>query len=138
MLTIKKKRTTQGKSARGAQVEDFIPWVRSKPNQPSLSKKEEEEEEMMGLLDRYATRKRKRHKEVEREAERAEGLVRPPMDGGSEIQTIMIPTSPEMGSNDQPSSEDIACEEPREEAPIPPALQVVHPSERPEKPPGCR
>ena len=36
-----------------------------------------------------------------------------------------------MGSNDQLGSEDIAREEPREEAPIPPALQVVHPSERP-------
>ena len=59
VLTIKKKRTTQGKSARGAQVEDFTPWVRSKPSQPSLSEEEEEEEEMTGLLDRYAARKRK-------------------------------------------------------------------------------
>ena len=42
------------------------------------------------------------------------------MDRGSEIQKIMIPASPEMGSNDQPGSEDIALEEPREEAPIPP------------------
>ena len=33
--------------------------------------------------------------------------------------------------------EDIACEEPREEAPIPPALQVVHPSELPESRPGA-
>ena len=44
------------------------------------------------------------------------------MDGGSEIQTIVIPASPEMGSNDQPGSEDIAREEPREEAQIPPTL----------------
>ena len=51
------------------------------------------------------------------------------MDGGSEIQTIVILASLEMGSNDQPGSEDIAREEPREEAPIPLALQVVHPSE---------
>ena len=49
----------------------------------------------------------------------------------------MIPTSPEMGSNDKSGSEDIACEEPREEALIPPALQVVHPSERPESHPGA-
>ena len=53
------------------------------------------------------------------------------MDGGSKIQTIMIPASPAMGSKDQPGSEDIAHEEPREEALIPPTLQVVHPSERP-------
>ena len=35
-----------------------------------------------------------------------------------------------MGSNDQQGSEDIAREEPREEALIPPALQVVHSSEQ--------
>ena len=52
------------------------------------------------------------------------------MDGGSEIQTIVIRASTKMGSNDQPGSEDIARVEPREEAPIPPALQVVHPPER--------
>ena len=44
------------------------------------------------------------------------------MDGGSKIQTIVIPASPEIGSNNQSDSEDIAWEEPREEAPIPPAL----------------
>ena len=59
------------------------------------------------------------------------------MDRGSEIQTIMILASPEMGSNDQPGSEDIAREELREEAPIPHALQVVHPSKRPETRPGA-
>ena len=68
---------------------------------------------------------------------RAEGSIRPPMDGGSEIQTIVIPASSKMGSNDQPSSEDISREEPREEAPIPPALQVVHPFERLESRPGA-
>ena len=85
---------------------------------------------MTGLLDLYAARKQKQQEEAEREAERAKGLVRPLMDGDSEIQTILIPASPEMGYNDQPGSEDIAREEPREEAPIPPALQVVHPPER--------
>ena len=92
---------------------------------------------MTGLLDRYAARKRKRQEEAEREFERAEGSVRSPMDGGSEIQTIVIPASPEMGFNDQPGSEYIAREEPREEAPIPLALQVVHPSKWPESRPGA-
>ena len=73
VLTIKKKRTTQGKSARGAQVEEFIPWVRSEPSRPSLSEEEEEEEEMTGLLDRFAARKQKRREEAEREAEWSEG-----------------------------------------------------------------
>ena len=118
-------------------MEDFIPWVRSEPSQPSHSKEEEEEEEMTGLLDRYASRKRKRQKEAEQDAERAKGSIRPPIDGGSEIQTIVISASPKMGSNDHPGSKDIAREEPREEAPIPPALQVVHPLERLESHPGA-
>ena len=46
VLTIKKKRTSQGKSACRAQVEDFIPWVHSEPNRPSLSEEEEKEEKM--------------------------------------------------------------------------------------------
>ena len=92
---------------------------------------------MTGLLDRYAARKRKRQEEVEWEAQGAEGLDRPPMDGGSKIQTIVIPASPEMGSTNQSGSEDIAHEEPREDASIPPVLQVVHPSERARKPFGC-
>ena len=74
-------------------MEDFIPWVRSEPILPSLLEEEEEEEEMTGLLDHYAARKKKREDEAEREAEGTEGSVRPPMDGGSEIQTIVIPAS---------------------------------------------
>ena len=83
VLTIKEKRTTQGKSSRGARVEDFIPWVRSEPIRPSLFEEEEEEEEMTGLLDSYAARKRKLEKEAEREAEGTRGSIRPLMDGGS-------------------------------------------------------
>ena len=125
------------KSASGARMEDFIPWVLFELIRPSLLEEEEEEEEMPGLLDRYAARKRRRDEEAEREAEWVKGSVRPPMDGGSEIQTIVIPAFPEMGSNDQSGSENIAREEPREEAPIPPTLQVVHPSEWMESCPGA-
>ena len=114
----------------------FYTWVRSVPSRPSTSEEEEEEEEMTGLLDRYAARKRKRQEDAEREAERVEGSDRPPTDGGSEMQLIVIPASPEMGSNDQPGLEDIAHEEPREDAPIPLALQAVHPLDRPESRPS--
>ena len=41
-----------------------------------------------------------------------------------------------MASNDQLGSKDIAYEGPRKEAPIPPALQVVHPPERSESRPS--
>ena len=59
------------------------------------------------------------------------------MDGGSEIQTIVIPTPPEMGYNGQPGLKDIAREEPRVDAPIPHVLQVVDPPEQPESCPGA-
>ena len=42
------------KSTPGAQVEDFIPWVRPELSWRSASEQEEEEEEMKGLVDRYA------------------------------------------------------------------------------------
>ena len=82
-------------------MEGFIPWVRPEPSLPSVSEEEEKEEEMTGLLDRYAARKRKRYEEAERETNRVEGSDSPPMYGGSEMQAIVIPASPEMGSNDQ-------------------------------------
>ena len=56
------------------------------------------------------------------EADRADGSNRLPTDGDSEMQATMILGSPEIGSNDQSGPEDIACGEPRESAPIPPAL----------------
>ena len=42
------------------------------------------------------------------------------------MQAIVISGSLEMGSSDQPSSGGIALGEPREDTPIPPALQVIH------------
>ena len=58
------------------------------------------------------------------------------MDGGSEMQAIVISASPEMGSNNQSGQEDIARGEPRESIPIPPALQVVLPPGQSESRPG--
>ena len=80
---------------------------------------------MTGLLDRYASRKRKRQEDAEREADRVEGLNWLPTDGGSEMQEIVISGSPETGSNYQSGPEDIARGEPRESTLIPLALQVV-------------
>ena len=59
---------------------------------------------------------------VEREADQAEGSHRSSTDGGSEMQEIIIPGSPEMGSSDQPGLKGVALGEPREVTPIPPAL----------------
>ena len=52
------------------------------------------------------------------------------------MQSIVIPSSPEKGSNDQSGLEDIARREPRESTPIPPALQVVRPPDQLERRPG--
>ena len=103
-------------------MKDFIPWVCPESSRPAVLEEEEEEEEMTGLLSFYAARKRKRQESAEREADQAEGLNRPTTDGGSEMQAIIILGSLEMGSSDQPSPEGVALGEPREVAPIPPAL----------------
>ena len=42
------------------------------------------------------------------------------------MQEIVIPGSPEMGSNDRSGPEDVALEEPMEATPIPSALQMIH------------
>ena len=46
------------------------------------------------------------------------------------MQAIVIPSSLEMGSSDQPGPEDVALGEPREVTPIPPTLQVIFPPDR--------
>ena len=75
---------------------------------------------MTRLLDCYAAGKRKRQEISEREPDKAEGSNRLTTDGDSEIQAIVIPGSPEMGSSDQPGPKDVSLGEPREVTPIPP------------------
>ena len=87
---------------------------------------------MTRLLNLYAARKKKRRESAEREADQAKGSNRPTKYGGSEMQVIVIPSLPEMGSSDQLGSEGVALGEPREVTPIPPALQVIHPPDRAE------
>ena len=87
---------------------------------------------MTGLLDHYATRKRKRQESSERGPDQAEGSSQPVMDGDSEMQEIAISGSPKMGSSDRPGLEDVALREPREATPIPSSLQVIHPPDRAE------
>ena len=66
-------------------MKDFIPWFRHESSRPSDLEEEEEEEEMTGLLDRYATRKRKWQESFEREPDQAEGSNRPTTDGDLEM-----------------------------------------------------
>ena len=103
-------------------MKDFVPWVRLEPSRPFDLEEEEKKEEMTRLLDRYVARKRKRQESAEREADQAEGSNRLTMDGGLEMQAIIIPGSLEMGSSDQPGLEGVALGEPREVTSIPPTL----------------
>ena len=104
VLKVKKKKAAGRVSAHDTQVRDFIPWVRPESSQP-LDLKEEEEEEIMGLLDRYAARKRKRQEDVAREADatpdQVAGSSWPIAGGSSKERAIIILGSPEMGSNDR-------------------------------------
>ena len=88
---------------------------------------------MSGLVHNFAAWKRKRDAILEQAAdavpEAAGGSSQPDLDGGSEVQAIVIPGSPEMSMNDQPTTGDVSMEEPREVSPVPVALQVVHPLE---------
>ena len=59
-LKIKMRGTNRRRNTPGAQVQDSVPWVHLESSRPSDLEEGEEEKEMIGLLDRYATRKRKR------------------------------------------------------------------------------
>ena len=71
-LKIKRRGTNMRRNAPGAQVQDFIPWVHPESSRPSDLEEGEEEKDMTGLLDRYATRKRKRQESSKRGPDKAE------------------------------------------------------------------
>ena len=86
---------------------------------------------MTRLLDRYAARKRKRQVSSSSESNltQAAGFSQPAAVGGSEMQAIVIPSSPELGATDQTEPAGMARTESKEVDPVPSALQVIHPSD---------
>ena len=132
VLKIKKGGTNWRRNAPRAQVKDFVPSVRLESSRPSDLEEGEEEEEIIGLLDCYAAGKRNKQESYERELDQAEGSNQPTTDGDSEMQAIVIPGSPKMGSSDQPGPKDVALREPREVTLIPPAPQFIHPPDQAE------
>ena len=60
----------------------------------------------------------------------------PVTEGGSEVQAIIIPSSPESGPIDQTEPEGVALTESKEADPVPSALQVIPPSDRAEGQPS--
>ena len=95
---------------------------------------------MTGLLDRYATSKRKRQLISSSEFDIAPSQVTGPnhlgAEGGSEVQAIIIPGSPESGPTYQTEPAGVARIESKEADPVPSALQVIPPSDRDEGQPS--
>ena len=59
VVKVKQKRPFGRRKAPGSKGEDFVPWVPADTEGPQDLEEEERHERMTGLLDRYATRKRK-------------------------------------------------------------------------------
>ena len=130
MVTIKRKGAVGQRNAPGSKGEDFIPWVSGKPEDFQDLEEEEREERMTGLLDRYAARKRKRQLSSSTESDPAQavGSNPPASEGGSKMQAIVIPGSPEPGATNQTEPVEVAPIESKEADSVPSTLQVIHPS----------
>ena len=105
VIRIRRKGAPGRRNAPGSKGEDFVPWVPTDNEEPQDLEEEERRERMTGLLDRYATRKRKR--QVVSNSESDPALVhtaesslpatngQPVTDESSGDQAIIIPWSPE-------------------------------------------
>ena len=99
---------------------------------------EEQEKRITGLLDHYAARKRKQQLSSSSESDPAQttGPSQPAAEGGSEMQAIVIPSSPEPGPTDKTEPAGVAQIELKEADPVPSALQVIPHSDRNEGQPS--
>ena len=99
MITIKRKGVAGRHNAPGSKREDFVPWVSGEQD----FEEEEQEKRMTELLDRYAACKRKRQLSSNSESDPAQtvGPSQSTAEGGSEMQAIVIPSSPEPVPTDQ-------------------------------------
>ena len=88
---------------------------------------EEREERITGLLDRYSARKRKRQLSSSSESNPAQtaGPSQPAAEGGSEMQAIVIPGSPEPEPTYQMEPAGVARIELKEADLVSSSLQVI-------------
>ena len=121
MITIKWKGATGRRNAPGSKREDFIPLVSDEPEDFQDLEEKEREERMTGLLDRYTARKRKRQVSSSSESNptQAAGSNQLAAEGGSEMQAIVIPVSPEPGATDQTEPTGVAQTESKEADQVP-------------------
>ena len=85
---------------------------------------------MSDLVHNFAAHKRKRDASFKRAIDAIPEVAK---GEGPDVQVIVILSSPEMGSNDQPSLENATLVESGEASPTPTMIQVIHP---PEQAPG--
>ena len=129
-----------------SRCEDFIPWVLDDTDGPQDLEEEEWMERKVGLLDRYAARKRKRQVSSSGEsdaapvqsAEPSQSATddEPAADRSSREWAITILGSPELRPTGGLESEGADRSESNEGDPAPRALQVILPSGRSEEPPS--
>ena len=102
---IKLKGAAERRNAPWSKGEDFVPWVSAEHEDFQDLEEEEREERITGLLDRYVAHKRKRQLSSSSESDiaptQAAGPSQPAAEGGSEVQAIIIPGSPESGPTNQ-------------------------------------
>ena len=130
MVKVKQKRASGRRNAPWFKGEDFVPWVPTDTEGPQDLEEEELVERMTGVLDHYAARKRKRQVISSNESDLAQaaGSSLPASKGGSEMQAIVIPGSPEPRVTDQNEPAGVARTESKEADSAQSALQVIHPS----------
>ena len=137
VVTIKRKGAVGRRNVPGSKGEDFVPWVSGEPEDFQDLEEEERKEMMTGLLGRYAAHKRKRQLSSSSESDptQAAGSNLSGAEGGSDMQAIVIPSSPEPGATNQTEPTGVAQIELKEADLVPSALQVIHPSDegRPSK-----
>ena len=131
VITIKRKGAARRRNAPGSKGEDFVPWVSGEHKDFQDLEEEEREERMTGLLDRYAPRKRKRHLSSGSESDPVQtaGPSQAAVEGGSEMQAIFIPGSPEPVPTDQTEPAGVDLVESHDADLIPSALHVIPPSD---------
>ena len=126
VVKIKRKGAAGQRNAPGSKGEDFVPWVSAEHEDFQDLEEEEREERMTGLLNRYAANKRKRQLSFDSESDiasaQAAGPSQPAAKGGSEVQAIIIPGSPESGPIDQTEPTGVTRIELKEDDPVPSAL----------------
>ena len=89
---------------------------------------------MSGLVHNFSARKRKRDAMLEQSVNAipkgARGSSQPCLDGGLDVQAIVISGSPEISMDAQLAMGNVTLEESIEGSPVHAALQVVHPPEQ--------